>query len=248
MSRYNSIPSIKPMSLFMLTMLRSKLLHQLGEPLGREDNTQGSSISDENRFLKIVPGDTTFQGETGETMWRHLLGYLGHLGSREKFLNFITEGLGVEDVPGVTMTPEPTTMPPLPPDMEESVVFIYDQLVPTFRNKAYRQRWMDSNKKGYDTFVKELEELGPVHFLYVPHDDTQMKGAQGALMWEAIVKLFQCLHQVGFDDFVEKVDNLPENFKREDLLMRVRPTHSTDQSRGTREIFMHITMPPTTRE
>lgn len=176
-------------------------------------------------------------------MWRHLIGYLNHLGSKETFLNFITEGLGVEDAPGVTMTIEPTTMPPLPPELEESAIFIYNQLVPTFRNQTCRQRWLDSNKKGFAIFVKELEDLGPEHFLYAPENDPQLRGAQGALMWEAIVKLFQCLDQQGFEDLVHKLDNLPEKYSPQDLLMRVREPVSPAANQSRRTI-LHITMPP----
>lgn len=174
-------------------------------------------ISDKHRFIKKAANDTTFEGKEGETMWEFMIGYLEHLGSKQKFISFVTEALAVT-VP--KMTTVLTTLPTLSPDLEKTVVYIYEMLIPTFRNPEYRQRWLDSNRKGYDTFIKELIDLGPKHFLYMGEKADILKATQAGAIWEAIANLFKTLQQTGFEDFLDRMDKLPENYKYSDILMR----------------------------
>uniref|UniRef100_A0A8D8L963 Uncharacterized protein n=1 Tax=Cacopsylla melanoneura TaxID=428564 RepID=A0A8D8L963_9HEMI len=150
-----------------------------------------------------------------------------YLGNRQNFNHLIMHEMDVE-LPGSTTVF--TTEAELPPQLDQSIQYIYESLIPSFRNPKYRNRWIESYKKGYDVFMKEIHELGPPHFINMGEKDNIVRGVEGALVWEAIIKLLECLGETGFEDLLHRIDNLPENYKKEDLVKKetVPPNYHVD--------------------
>lgn len=166
-------------------------------------------------FIKREPGDV-FEGPNGEHWWGEVYRFLENVGTIENFCKFLKD----------IKVREPLILKK-PTSKEERMgghpyYLMLTQFTLSWKDPAYKKRWVASLQRGYDHFLSDLEKQGYVHFIKIDKSDTSLNGFEGQLYWDAVKGFLRSIQYRGFLKLFYKIDRLRRMLSLEELISHMK--------------------------